>query len=377
MAGSLALSELTDARTTTLALARRADDGDLRALLRQSIIPGAVRVAFTREPAYHAGDGLAGAVDFTVVARRQGRLVAIGRCSVNHHVRNGQVQRIGYLGELRVATGTPGAARMLRDGYAFLAEVTAQSSVDAYFTSITVDNDRARRVLEHGARFGLPAYRPLANLVTLVAPVSRAVRMAVPGEAAACREDEGAELTALLQRQALDAHLTLAWDVAQWAALARHGITPGDFRVVRRAGRIVAAAAVWDQRPFRQTVIDGYAGALHLARPLHNAVQVMRGRPGLPRPGSVLALGALLGASVADAADWPLLWRALEAQASATGLSWLSISRDARDPHLPMLQRLLQAREYHTTLYDVKWTDHAGRGDVWDTRVFRPEVGLL
>ena len=45
MARAAALRELTEA--TELALARREDDAELRALLRRAVMPGAIRVAFT------------------------------------------------------------------------------------------------------------------------------------------------------------------------------------------------------------------------------------------------------------------------------------------------------------------------------------------
>src|SRR5690606_34399488 len=57
MAGALAPGELIAARASArdgFALATHEDDADLRALLRRSAMPGAIRVAFTREPSYFA-----------------------------------------------------------------------------------------------------------------------------------------------------------------------------------------------------------------------------------------------------------------------------------------------------------------------------------
>jgi len=377
MAGSAARRELSGTPARVIDLASRRDDRELRALLRRSVIPGAVRIAFTREPDYFAAQALAGAEDVTVVSRHDGRLTGIARCSVNRLYRNGSVQRVGYLAELRVLPGTPASPRLLRDGYAVIGDALASARVGAFFTSIAVDNERARRVLEQGKRFGLPRYRPLASLVTLIAPVTRGARRRGDQPVGACTEEEQAALQALLREQARGAHLTLAWDTAQWRALAGHGITPADFVAVREGGRIVAAAAVWDQRPFRQTVIDGYEGALRLGRPLANAVQALRGLPHLPQPGSVLAQGAVLGASVTESAAWPPLWRALQARAATLGLSWLAVAFDTRDPQLAALRRLLRAREYRTTLYEVTWGGGPSPTDAWDDRLFRPEVGLL
>jgi len=171
VAGSVGLSVATTANTAAVAVAEPADDANLRLILRESVVPGAVRVALTREPNYFAADGLAGADDVTLVSRRDGRIVGTGRLSVYDLVRNGRAQRIGYLGALRITSGTRESARMLRDGYKLLLRESG-GIADGYFTSIASDNKRARRVLENGARFGLPTYRPLCDLVTLIAPVA-------------------------------------------------------------------------------------------------------------------------------------------------------------------------------------------------------------
>ncbi|MCC6930451.1 MAG: hypothetical protein IT359_15805 [Gemmatimonadaceae bacterium] len=376
----------------------RDDDAAIRALLRASVIPGAVRVAFTREPDYFAGDALAGGEDHAVVARHGGRLVGLGRCSVYPLFRNGAPARVAYLGELRLAPGTANGVRLLRDGYAALAESVGE--VEACFTSITNDNVRARSVLERGGRLGLPAYAPIASLVTLVAPVAPVAlvapaaplapaagfAMAAPVRSAhpphhvaaggADRRADVADGLAFLARHAPDRQLALQWDDDRLARLARHGFTGDDLVIVRRGGAVVAAGGIWDQRPFRQVVVDGYAAALQLARPAVNLWCRLTRRPALPPPGSVLAQGALLGATVSAPGDWRVLWPALQACARARGIAWLTVARDARDPELPVLRALTRAREYHTTLYDVA-LGRRSPAAAWDSRLVRPEVGLL
>ncbi|HEX6313638.1 MAG TPA: hypothetical protein VFZ73_02220, partial [Gemmatimonadaceae bacterium] len=240
------------------------------------------------------------------------------------------------------------------------------SRADRFFTSIAAENERARRVLERGGRLGLPHYEPLCELVTIIAPVRR---VPVTGS----ERIDVDELVAFLSTGTRQFHLSLEWSGGLFGDLERHGVVTQDVVVVRRQGTIVAAAAVWDQRAFRQTVIDSYEGAA--LRPLINLALVMRRRPPLPAPGTVLAQAALLGATVRDPGDWPDLWRQLLRHATGRGLEWLTISRDARDPELPVLRRLARGREYRTILYDVTWP--GGRTGVWDRRLFRPEVGLL
>lgn len=365
MAGSIAHS----VDTASVAVAEREDDAGLRRLLRESVIPGAVRVAFTREPDYFAADGLAGAEDLTIVAREGGRVTGSGRCSIYPLFRDGVRHRIGYLGLLRLAPEARESPRLIRDGYELLRQEVI-SRADGFFTSIASDNARARRVLELGGRLGLPAYRRLCDLVTLVAPVRKRTETS----------PEPVQLDGLIEFLAQDARrfqLSLAWDPTLLHDLARHDVSTRDFAVVRREGRIVACAAVWDQRAFRQTVIDGYEGALDTFRPIVDAMLVMRRRPRLPAPGSMLGQGMILGASVPDPRDWAELWPRLQCLASARGLSWVAIARDARDPDLAILRRLTRGREYRTTLYEVTWSGAERWPDSMDRHVFRPEVGLL
>jgi hypothetical protein len=267
----------------------------------------------------------------------------------------------------------PGGARLLREGYEHLLEQLA-GTVDGCITTIAADNSRARRVLERGPRLGLPGYQPLGELVTLVAPVSR---RRTPGAGRRVVSQWGPDADGFLRDQGLRAHLALGWEPWQRDGLARHGVTPGDWQLVRHAGEIVAAGAVWDQRAFRQTRIDGYAGVLDAMRPAVNIARWIAGQPSLPPPGTVLAQGALLGAGVAEPTLWKWLWPVLVHEAARRGLEWLSICRGATDPELPILRRLTGAREYRTALYAVEWPGGSRWPDEWDGRPFRPEVGLL
>lgn len=375
MAGAVAPGELIAARASArdgFALATHEDDADLRALLRRSEMPGAIRVAFTREPSYFAAEGLGGGTDYTLVHRTGGTIDGVARLSVHRMYRNGTPARIGYLAELRIDPAAAHSARLLREGFARIRGYATSAGVEHCFTSIARDNERARRVLEHGGRLGLPRYVPMADLVTLVARVPRRTRRPPP----ATSPDE-AELTAFLERHARAYELSLTWDGERWRSLARHGLGPADFSTVRDHNQMVAAGAVWDQRPFRQVLVSGYEGVLRLVRPLIAAVARIGVMPPLPPAGTLLAQGMILGAVASEARHWQPLLRALLASAADRGLEWVTLARDARDPELPVLRALLRAREYRTRLYYVRWTGDPGEPDTTPAALVRPEVALL
>jgi hypothetical protein len=196
MAGLLARGELSAARPS-FAVAGRADEADLRALLRATPTTGRVSLAFTREPDYFAGAGAGGATDTTVLARWDGRAVCMGRCSRRALYLGGELRDMGYLSELRLAPGTPRGIGVLREGFAFFAAGEAAHPAECYFTSVATTNRRARTVLESG-RLGLPAYVPWADLRTLAWPVTSAAAGRTGTEAL----PPTGELTQFLDREA-------------------------------------------------------------------------------------------------------------------------------------------------------------------------------
>ena len=184
MAGADADRELSDTgfqpvphglkARVTLRVATAADDAALRRLLRENPMRGAMSVAFEREPDFFRGAGLAGADEQTIVAHENERLVCMGRCVWRDCWVNGRATRTGYLGELRLDHAARGRFGILRDGYRFFRELARDDAAELYFTSIAADNERARRLLESGAR-GLPTYKFLAELDTLLVAVPRHV----------------------------------------------------------------------------------------------------------------------------------------------------------------------------------------------------------
>ena len=360
--------------TFRFAGATRADEAELRAFLRNTPTPGGVRLAAAREPDYFAGEGAGEAADTTIIARLDGRVVCMGRCSRRKMYAGGSLREVGYLGELRLAPGTPRGLEALREGYAFFAELERARPAEAYFTCVATQNHRARLVLE-GGRLGLPRYHPVAELRTLAWPVpQRATLKASPDEVV-----DAGELVAFLDGEARRRALTTPWNEASLRSLGRHGLHLEDFCVVRASGRIVAAAALWDQSAWRQTLVAGYSGGLRAARPWINLALRLAGRANLPPAGGELRQASLHGLSVATGAEGCLaeLCARLEARARRRGVAWLVASLDARDERVrAALPKRLGAQVYSTRLHAVRFPDFDEvilRGDEW----VRPEAGWL
>ena len=382
MAGSAAERQLTapapTRRPVRFAVAGPGDDAAIRQLLRASPLRGAISLSLEREPNYFLGSGLAGATDTTIVAYEHQRLVCMGRCTTRPCWFNGEVRRVGYLGELRLDPAARGSVDVVRQGYRFFQEHARPNPADFYFTSVAADNGRARRLLERGG-LGLPSYEFLSDYVTLLVPVSRRPGPP-PLPLVAAEARDLAALAAFLNTAARARQLAAAWTADGLAGLARHGLPLGDFYLLKDQGRIVACAALWDQRGFRQTVIRDYSPALAWSRPALNFAARLTGSPGLPPRGAVLAhafvspLVVLPDGGVTVAG----LVRSLLPVAARRGLDFLTLGFPAGNAARPELERRFQCRTYASRLYRVRWSDGDGAGAFPpQAGPFHPEVALL
>lgn len=349
------------------------DDAAIRQLLRDSTLPGAITLGFEREPDYFRGTSLAGAEEHTLVARAGSGLLGLGRVVIRPCWVNGTVARVGYLGELRLARTARGEAALVRRGFAAFRDRLRTNPPLLCFTSIAEDNVRARRLLERGLP-GWPRYEFLTCFVTVVLPARR-LRTPSHGIVAPARLEEVADF--FLRECARD-NLATAWTAEALRSLARHGLGAGDFFAAEEGGGLVAAAGLWDQRGFRQTVIRSYAGWLGSLRPLLNLASRLGDWPTLPAPGSVLAQ-AFASPLVAapDAVDrLPALLAALGDAAARRGLTHLTLGFPEGDARLTAVRRAYRSRTYVTRLYRVHWPG-ADPGPALDSRPNVPDIALL
>ncbi len=392
MAGAVADCQLSAAPAAGVrfALATAAEDAAVRRLLRNNPLPGEISLTLEREPDYARGADVAGATDRTILALAGERLAALGRCSVRRRQVDGGARRVGYLAELRLDASARGRFDILRGGYRFFRDLAPEDTPEYFFTSIAADNHRALRLLERGCA-DLPAYQFLTGFVTLVIPVPRrrtAARRTAAArsrlEARGLRVEPGTcvridELVGCLNRHAFRHPLAAVWTPEEVIALARHDLALDGFRLVLAGAQVVACAALWDQRGFRQTVVRGYAGRLRRLRPLLNLSATIFGTPRLPPAGSILALG-FLSPFATDPGYGDLLPELVAlnlAPAAERGLEFLTLGLAADDPRLAPVRRRFAGREYCSRIYRVAWPGDAPSIAGRAGGPFLPEVALL
>src|SRR5437868_6568504 len=141
-------------------LATPADDADLRRVLAETPMPGAVTVSFRREPSYFGAAVVDGRFRQVVAAREleDGRVVGFGSRAVGERYVNGRPEPIGYLSNLRLLPAHRNRGLVAR-GYAYFRKLHGDGKARLYLTTIAEGNAAALTILTSG-RAGLPRYHP-------------------------------------------------------------------------------------------------------------------------------------------------------------------------------------------------------------------------
>lgn len=359
------------------------------ALGRLSAVPmdGAIRVSLQRKPSYLEATAVEGAFRQVLVAvdRPGAHIAATASRSVRIRYVNGQSQPVGYLSALRCLEAHRRQTLLAR-GYAFLRRLHEDGRAALYVTTIAADNTTALRALT-SRRCGLPAYEPAGMYETLVIPARRRRHLRLPiGLSIRTATPEDLEpLVAFTQRSCATRQFAPRYESSDFfrPAATFRDLRAEDVRLAFRGRRLVGTLASWDQSGFKQTVVQGYGGALRWLRPGYNAWAGMRGRPRLPRAGTPLR-HRMLALPLVEGDD-PEVLRALldvtlddhaRRAAREPGCRLALLGLHESDPLLSAVRRY-GARSYETRLFVVHWDDGTFLHDALDDRPAYLELGCL
>lgn len=363
-------------------LATPEDDADLRHVLAATPMSGRIAVAFRREPSWFSGAVVDGRFRQAIACRdlRTGRIIGFGCRSIRDVYVNGQPASVGYLSSLRVLPEHRNLGLVAR-GYAFLRELHGDGRVPFYLTTIAAGNRTALDVLTSG-RAGLPMYHPAGAYHTIAIALPRRQRRTTRG-AVAVRPARPEDLPAILDflaaagsRRQFFPRLE-ANDFLSSEGLMR-SLSLDKMLLAEREGRLVGTLAAWDQHDYRQSVVHAYHGCLRWLRPLYNTWAWLRGRPGLPRPGSDFHyLTGALPVGTNDEDDvFATLLEGLRDRSSGGPWTHLLIGLHEADPLLRVAQRY-QGTDYVTHVFLASWPDGEKARAAVDGRPPYLEAGSL
>jgi hypothetical protein len=346
-----------------------ADDADIRRLLATSAVPGPVTVTYEREPDYFVGCGTMGPFCQVAVCRHRpdNTLVGLSCRATRPMFVNGQVEEVGYLGQLRIANAHQGRG-LLSAAFRTLREWHHDGRVSGYITTIIEDNTVAEGVLVRRPRRHFPAYRAYDRLCTLALVLTRRpawLRWRVlPAAARAYTLSRGSahtlsEIVAFLQECGAARQFFPLYTEADFGDSPQtRDFQVSDFVVARRGGAIVGVMGLWDQSRYKQTVVQSYSRTLRRLRPFYNAGARLAGAQPLPLPGEHLRYAYASFVCVRhndQAAFAALLWQVYQ-MAAERGYTYLMLGLTAGDP-LQAVARRYPHIAYYSRVYTVEWPD--------------------
>ena len=355
-----------------------ADDQALQQILRSNPMQDWVILALERSPSYFAGENLLGKSRAVIGEdmARDGSVIGMYHTNFLPVFVNGEVVQAGYLGELRVNPAYRNSLRILKHGFASIRPLNRPESEQTaiWFTSIASDNHQARRLLEAQHR-KLPRYIPVGELQTLAISVRHGrqpelLQQATPVDIPALCDF----YNQLAARYQFAPVLEPSWLDTDSAT---KGLTIEDFWLYKPHGRIEACIAVWDQRAFKQAVVQGYRFPLELLRPAYNLFAYLQGKPLLPSSGSRLESVSLAFFAITPTAQSQtaqILREALHA-ASRKNARIALLGLASANPLLPVLCASLHPTIYRTCIETVSW--YEGTPRQLDGSYVQPEIAIL
>jgi hypothetical protein len=366
-------------------IAEHKDDAALRRLLASVPMPGAITVAFEREPDYFAAMRMSGREWQVLIAEEAGtgKLAGVFCRSIQDRFVNGARARIAYWGQLRIARAYQGSVFLSR-AFEFGKRVYGNDPVDGNFAVIADENPLARKVFTERHRRYFPPLRAVCRILTFgitlgrrwKSPRGRARTTANAGFDLARGTDIGLPgIVDFLRCRGAARQLFPVYDEAYFAEC---GYDPAGFIVALRGGTIAGVAGLWDQSGCKQTVVRSYHGSLRFARPFYNLLAPVGGYPPLPGAGEHIRSAYLSFIAVEDDASDAFAAILEEAcrRAYACGFAYLMLGLSEADP-LATIPRRLPHIPYTATLYTVALDPGGSLLERLDGRIPYIEIATL
>ena len=366
----------------SLELARPEDDPAIRRLLATNPIPGQITVTYEREPNYFLGCDTMGHDCQVVVARHlpSGDVAGVGCRAIRLLYVNGKMEEVGYLSQLRVAEPYRGRW-LVPQAFQALARLHADGRVQGYLATIIEGNDQADQLLVRQPRRAYPAFRPLSRLLTLALILrGRKSLPATPYDLSSASPADLGTIVAFMRRYGAARQFFPAYTEADFLNHSRltRDFCLNDLSLAWHQGELAGVMGLWDQSAFKQSVVQGYGGALGRFRPLYQLGLRLIGARSLPAPGRPIrfAYASFICLAHNDPNLFNLLLKRTYNLAAERGFAYLMLGLAENDPLLPVARRFLHI-PYHSRLYSVCWPEDGDWHNRLDGRVPYVEIAAL
>ncbi|MEW5801887.1 MAG: hypothetical protein AB1847_07240 [bacterium] len=345
-------------RRFSFGLGQPEDKEQILEILEQNDFKGRISILYTRRPNAYASLKKEGDEVSIVVCKdsQKNKIVGFGACGVRKLYINGKEEKAGYLFALRERKEYKKTYALLSRGYHFLHSL--HQDVPLFLTTILEENLYAQKLLEK-KRACMPAYEPFGLYEVYTIKTKRKDKQKHPFH---FKRTEKTDIPALVKFLNYQGKKYQFFPVIEREELISEdcthekypGLTYEDFFILYgQGGEILAAGAAWDQKKYKQYIIQGYKGILKFCSPLSSLLASL-GYPALVRPGTILKFFTLSFWAVRD--NDPYLFTSFLNQFSASlhDYPFFLIGLHEKNPLRNVLRKIPHL-VYRSRIYLVDW----------------------
>jgi hypothetical protein len=264
--------------------ARQEDASEILEILEDEPFNGRISLMYTRRPNPLASYRLEG--DEAIIAvchdTQNGKIAGFGVCSLRQVYLNGEIEKTGYLTGLRVRREYRKTFRFIPQGYEFILAQCQSKGVKLLYTTILEENTVVQRMLEKKRSF-MPQYMPLCGYEVFTCVGGRGSRRDKRRRKLSFRQARLQDVPAIVHFSNEYGKASQFYPAVNSAMLtgALPGLTPESFYLLNdEDGNLLACGALWDQRSYKQYLVNGYSAGFKLFSGISRVLGVI----GLPVP---------------------------------------------------------------------------------------------
>jgi hypothetical protein len=360
-------------------LADKKDDLDLRRILRENYMDGDISLTLQREPDFFNSLSVEGRENQVVIARQieTGKVKGFGVRSIKPCFINGKVIDFGYLSGLRLDREFRNSTLISR-GYKFFKKLHNDRKTPAYITTVVEDNYKARELLT-SKRAGLPEYHDFGAYISHIVNFGKTTNDKPGFEMRKANLGDLDNILEFLHDEGSKKQFYPSYrpeDFSDSGLLK--GLRVGDISIAIDSGEIIGTMAEWDQRKFKQGVVDSYNGRIRKIKPFYNLMAPLFDKPRLTDEGKQIPF--IYAGLIATKNNDPEIFRTLLTKTrngkKNSGLSHLIVGLHERDP-LNYAMKDLSSIKFRTRTYIVNWENEGDFFKKLDNRIPYLELGSL
>jgi hypothetical protein len=295
------------------------------------------------------------------------------------------VREVGYMSHLRVNLRRSwglSLARQLTSSFQKFHELHADGRVPFYLMSVIAGNSPASRLLTAELP-GMPSARQYARIFTYAVSPRRA-KKEIPLQHGLIFQrgtpEHIPEIIACLHRSGARRQFAPYWSAENLFTPAQTpNLHPEDFFLAIKDSRVAGCLALWDQTPFKQSVVRGYSSSMARWRPVINLLSRFVDIPYLPKVNSALpyCFASHLAIDNDDPQNFSSLLREVYNETRRRGFNYFTIGLSQSNPLRPVLNKSYLHFTYPSQIYLMAWQDGLDAVDRVGPQVPGLEIAVL